>query len=74
LVPRERIDVLADDHSEVLEAHPVDAPMDRRDELDEGDNLPAEDLEGRGEDDLRDRSAVPDALVVGGRMTLEERP
>jgi hypothetical protein len=73
-VPRERIDVLADDHSEVLEAHPVEALMDRRDELDEGDDLPAEDLERRGEDDLRDRSAVPDALVVGGRMTLEERP
>ena len=48
--------------------------MDRRDELDEGDDLPAEDLEGRGEDDLRDRSAGPAALVVGGRMTLEERP
>jgi hypothetical protein len=44
VVPRERIDVLADDHSEVLEAHPVDALMDRRDELDEGDDLPAEDL------------------------------
>ena len=48
--------------------------MDRRDELDEGDDLPAEDLEGRGEDDLRDWSAGPAALVVGGRMTLEERP
>ena len=48
--------------------------MDRRDELDVGDDLPAEDLEGRGEHDLRNRSAVPDVLEVGGRMTLEERP
>jgi hypothetical protein len=36
VVPRERIDALTDDHSEMLEAHPVDALMDRRDELDEG--------------------------------------
>jgi hypothetical protein len=58
----------------VLEAHPVDALMDRRDELDEGDNLPAEDLQRRGEDDHRDRSAVPDVLGACGRLTLEERP
>jgi hypothetical protein len=74
VLTRERVDLLADDHTEVLEAHPVDALMDRRDELDVGDDLPAEDLQRRGEDDQRNRSAVPDILVAGGRMTLEEHP
>ncbi|MEP6665289.1 MAG: hypothetical protein ABJA81_02470 [Nocardioidaceae bacterium] len=39
--PRERIDVLADDHAEVLEAHPVDALVNGRDELNERHRRPS---------------------------------
>src|SRR5712664_1551870 len=56
----------------MLEAHPVDALVDRRDELDEGDWRPVEDAERVREEDLRDRSAVPDVLEVRGRVALEE--
>jgi len=48
--------------------------MDRRDELDERDRHPVEDLERGGEEDHRDRPAVPEVLVVRGRVALEERP
>src|SRR5712691_3733198 len=56
----------------MLEAHPVDALVDRRDELDERDRRPVEDEERLGEDDLRDRPAVPDVLEVGARVTLKQ--
>src|SRR5947199_4231332 len=56
----------------MLEAHPVYALVDRRDELDEGDRRPVEDAERVREEDLRYRSAVPDVLVVSGRVALEE--
>src|SRR5438552_5495672 len=74
VLPREGIYLVADDDPEVLEAHLVDALVDRRDELDERDRHPLEDLERRGEEDLRDRPAVPDVLEVGGRVTFEQGP
>jgi len=57
----------------VFEPHPVDALVDRRDELDERHRRPVEDLERISEDDLRDRPAVPDVLEVRGGVSLEER-
>ena len=38
---REVVDVLTDDDAEVLEAHPVDALVNGRDELDERDRGPS---------------------------------
>jgi hypothetical protein len=58
----------------VLEAHPVDTLVNRRDELDARDRSPAEDIERLAEDDLGDRTPVPDALEVRPRMALEKRP
>src|SRR6476469_9335829 len=71
---REVVDVLTDDDAEVLEAHPVDALVNGRDELDERDRSPVEDLERLGEHDLGDRTPVPDVLAVRPRMALEQRP
>src|SRR5213082_3441755 len=70
----EVVDVLPDDDAEVLEAHPVDALMNGRDELDERDRSPLEDIERLGEHDLGDRTPVPDVLAVRPRMALEKRP
>ena len=36
--------------------------------------VPSRDFERLGEDDLRDRPAVPDALGIGGRVTFEQGP
>src|SRR5438477_10601595 len=71
---REVVDVLTDDDAEVLEAHPVDTLVNRRDELDARDRSPVEDVERLGEHDLGDRAPVPDALEVRPRMALEKRP
>jgi hypothetical protein len=46
---REVVDVLTDDDAEVLDAHPVDALVNGRDELDERDRSPVEDIERLGE-------------------------
>src|SRR6266571_3926270 len=70
---REVVDVLTDDDAEVLEAHPVDALVNGRDELDERDRSPVEDIERLGEHDLGDRTPVPDVLAVRARMALEKR-
>src|SRR5438270_12424059 len=70
---REVVDVLTDDDAEVLEAHPVDALVNGRDELDERDRSPVEDIERLGEHHLGDRTPVPDILGVRPRMTLEKR-
>src|SRR6266516_7555834 len=70
----EVVDVLPDDDAEVLEAHPVDTLVNRRDELDARDRSPVEDIERLVEDDLGDRTPVPDALEVRPRMALEKRP
>src|SRR5436189_6369876 len=70
---REVVNVLTDDDAEVLEAHSVDALVNRRDELDTRDRSPVEDVERLGEDDLGDRTSVPDALEVRPRMALEKR-
>src|SRR5213080_1597279 len=61
---REVVDVLTDDDAEVLEAHPVDALVDGRDELDERDRSPVEDIERFGEH----------VLGVRPRMALEKPP
>src|SRR6266542_879656 len=71
---REVVDVLTDDDAEVLEAHPVDALVNGRDELDERDRSPVEDIERLGEHDQGDRTPVPDVLAVRPRMALEKRP
>src|SRR5437867_3016404 len=70
---REVVDVLTDDDAEVLEAHPVDALVNGRDELDERDRGPVEDIERLGEHHLGDRTPIPDILGVRPRMTLEKR-
>ncbi len=70
----ERVDLLADDHAEVLHSHLVDALVDGRDELDERDHLAVEDAERLGEEDHGDRPSVPDVLDPGDRVPLEERP
>src|SRR6266852_3245741 len=70
---RELVDLLTDDDAEVLEAHPVDALVNGRDELDERDRSPVEDIERLGEHDLGDRTPVPDVLAVRLRMALEKR-
>src|SRR5712691_8935755 len=70
---REVVDVLTDDDAEVLETHPVDALVNGRDELDERDRSPVEDIERLGEHDQGDRSPVPDVLAVRPRMALEKR-
>src|SRR5438876_6595842 len=74
MTPREVVDVLTHDDAEVLEAHPVDALVNGRDELDGRDLGPVEDIERLGEHDLRDRTPVPEVLVVRTRMALEKRP
>src|SRR4051794_2500897 len=71
---RELVDLLTDDDAEVLEAHPVDTLVNRRDELYARDRSPIEDIERLGEHDLRDRTSVPHALEVRPRMALEKRP
>src|SRR6266436_9353843 len=71
---REVVDVLTDDDAEVLEAHPVDALVNGRDELDERDRSPVEDIERLDEHDQGDRTPVPDVLAVRPRMALEKRP
>src|SRR5437773_1846368 len=73
MTPREGVDVLTDDDAEVLETHPVDALVNRRDELDERDRSPVEDIERLGEHDQGDRTSVPDVLAVRPRMALEKR-
>ena len=70
---RELVDLLTDDDAEVLEAHPVDALVNGRDELDARDRSPVEDLERLGEHDQGDRTPVPDVLAVRLRMALEKR-
>jgi diketogulonate reductase-like aldo/keto reductase len=71
---REVVDLLTDDDAEVLEAHAVDALVNGRDELDERDRSPVEDIERLGEHDQGDRTPVPDVLGVRLRMALEKRP
>src|SRR5438034_104221 len=71
---REVVDLLAHDDAEVLEAHPVDALVNGRDELDERDRSPIEDIERLGEHDQGNRTPVPDVLSVRHRMALEKRP
>jgi hypothetical protein len=70
----EGVDLLTDDDPQMFEAHPVDALVDRRDELDERHRHPIEHHERLGEDDLRDRPAVPDVLEIGGRVAFQQGP
>src|SRR5438270_11015293 len=71
---REGVDVLTDYDAEVFEANPVDALVNGRDELDERNRSPVEDIERLGEHDLGNRASVPDVLEVRPRMALEKRP
>src|SRR6185436_8542503 len=61
---RELVELLTHDDAEMLEAHPVDTLVNRRDELDPRDRSPVEDNERLGEHDQGDRTPVPDALPV----------
>src|SRR5262249_41066799 len=70
---RELVELLTDDHAEVLEAHPVDTLVNGRDELDARDRSPVEDIERLGEHDQGDRTPVPNVLEVRRRMALEKR-
>jgi hypothetical protein len=71
---REVVDLLTDDDAEVLEAHPVDALVNGRDELDERDRSPVEDIERLGEHDQGDRTPLPEVLALRPGMALEKRP
>src|SRR4051794_4595333 len=71
---REFVELLPHDDAEVLEAHPVDALVNGRDELDARDRSPVEEIERLGEHDQRDRAPVPDVLAIRTRMALEARP
>ena len=71
---RELVELLTDDDTEVLEAHPVDALVNGRDELDARDRSPVEDIERLGEHDQRDWTPVPHVLAVRPRMALEKGP
>ena len=72
MYPRERVDLFADDDAEVLEAHPVDALVNGRDELDARDRSPVEDIERLGEHDQGDRTPFQ-ALSGSSAMALEKR-
>ena len=69
----ELVDLLTHDDAEVLEAHPVDALVNGRDELDERHGSTVEDVERLGEHDQGDRAPVPDVLAVRLCMALEQR-
>src|SRR5262249_6646488 len=71
---RELVELLTDDDAEVLEAHPVDTLVNRRNQLDARNRSPVEDIERLGEHDLGDRTPVPDALEVRPRIALKKRP
>ena len=68
----EGVDLITHDDPQMFEAHAVDALVDRRDELDERHPHPIEHHEGFGQDDLRDRPAVPDVLEIGGRVAFQQ--
>src|SRR4029453_15161859 len=68
---REVVDLPTQQNPEVLEGHPVDALVNGRDELDERDRSPVEDIEGPGEYDQGDRTPVPDVLAVRPPMGLQ---
>ncbi len=71
---RELVEVFTHDDAEVLEAHPVDALVNGRDELDARERCPVEDIERLGELDQGDRTPVPDVLAVRRRVALEKCP
>jgi hypothetical protein len=66
-------DARIEDFRLLLEAHPVDALVHGRDQLDARDLSPVEDLERLCEHDQGDRSPVPDVLALRPRVTLEQR-
>jgi hypothetical protein len=63
--PREVIEVGADDETDVLEAHPIDALMKRRNQLDELDRRRLGERQRVREQEFGDRSSVPDVFEVG---------
>ena len=69
---REVVDLLTDDDAEVLEAHPVDALVNRRDELDERDRGPVGPSSGSASRS-RKSEADPEVLAVRPRIALEKR-
>ena len=72
MLPRKSLEALpvADDEPEVLEPHPVDTLVKRRDQLDKVELMRAE-WNGLPEEQLRDRATVPDVFAVCDRMLLE---
>jgi len=65
MTPREVIEAGADDETDVLEAHPIDAPMKRRNQLDELDRRRLGELQRVCEQEFGDRSSVRDVFEVG---------
>jgi len=65
MTPREVIEVGADDETDVLEAHPIDALMKRRNQLDELDRRRLGELQRVCEQEFGDRSSVPNVFEVG---------
>src|SRR4029450_5685641 len=72
MLSREVVAVLTDDDAEVLEAHPVDALVNGRDELDERDRSPIEDIERLGGERLGDREPAPGVVAFRLCMALEK--
>src|SRR5215470_1600759 len=61
---------LAHHEAAMLEAHPVDTLVEGRNQLDQIQG-PSTDGDRLGENDLRDRAAVPDVFAVGNGQLLE---
>ena len=71
---RELIHLATDHDAEVLQAHPIDALVDRWDELDERNDRAVEHLERFRQEDLGHRPPVPDVLEIGGGVPFQEGP
>ena len=65
MTPREVVEVGADDETDVLEAHPIDALMKRRNQLDELDRRRRGERQRVCEQEFGDRPSVPDVFEVG---------
>src|SRR6266540_6978600 len=73
MTPREDVEVGADDETDVLEAHPIDALMKRRDQLDELDRSRLGERQRVCEEELGDRPSVPDVFEVGDSSNSSRR-
>ena len=70
--PRELVDAIAHDDAEVLQAHPVDALVDGRDELDHRDRAPSSTSSGSASRILEIGRPFQ-TFSSCGRLALEQR-